>query len=74
MTAGTRFRRASAVADLLGLSERTVRRRVANGDFPSAKVGGARLVDLEALGRCYTSLDLLELEDDGRDSDDRENP
>ena len=67
MTAGTQFRRASAVADLLGLSERTVRRRLANGDFASAKAGGARLVDLEALGRRCTSLDLLESEDDGRE-------
>lgn len=74
MTAGSRYRRAGAVANLLGLSERTVRRRIANRDFPSAKVGGARLVDLEALARRYAALDLLELEDDVGDPEDKENP
>jgi excisionase family DNA binding protein len=39
------------IAALTGLALRTVRRRIADGTFPSTKLGGARLVakaDLEA--------------------------
>jgi excisionase family DNA binding protein len=43
--------RAVEIAELTGLALRTVRRRIADGTFPSTKLGGARLVakaDLEA--------------------------
>jgi excisionase family DNA binding protein len=46
------YLRAEAVADLLGLSVRTIRRWIADRSIPSAKIGGARLVafsDLERL-------------------------
>ena len=45
MTAETKeYLRAREVARLLGLSFRTVRRRIADGTFPSRRIGGARLV------------------------------
>ncbi len=46
------YLRAAAIAQLLGVSERTVRRLIASGELPSSKFGGARLVsraDLEGL-------------------------
>jgi excisionase family DNA binding protein len=39
------------VADRLGCSVRTVRRRIADGTLPSVKVGALRLVPEEALDR-----------------------
>jgi excisionase family DNA binding protein len=44
MTDGKEYLRAADIARLTGMSERTVRRRIADRTFPSAKVGGARLV------------------------------
>ena len=41
---------AREAADLLGTSERTIRRRIASGDLPSIKVGGQRRIPLSALG------------------------
>ena len=44
--------RVREIADLLGVSERTVRRWIAIGTLPSNKIGGARFVakaDLERL-------------------------
>lgn len=52
MTDGSAYLRAGDIALLLGLSERTIRRLIASGELPSAKIGGARLVaraDLERL-------------------------
>jgi len=51
MTGPRKYFRAVEIAELTGLGLRTVRRRIADGTFPSTKLGGARLVakvDLEA--------------------------
>jgi len=51
------YLRASALATLFGISERTVRRLIADGSFPSIKVGGARLVPMALLeNRLATAL------------------
>jgi len=44
MSSGSQYLRAGDVADLLGMSIRTVRRWLADGSLPSIKIGGARLV------------------------------
>ena len=36
--------RAHQIADRLGISVRTIRRRIADGTLPSIKLGGARLI------------------------------
>ena len=46
-----RFIRAGAVASILGLSERTVRRLIADGSLPSIRVRGARLIAVADLTR-----------------------
>ncbi len=49
---GPHYMRAAVIAQLLGISERTVRRWIATEVLPSIKIGGARLVaraDLERL-------------------------
>jgi len=49
---GPHYMRAGDIAQLLGVSERTVRRWIASGALPSRKIVGARLVaraDLERL-------------------------
>jgi excisionase family DNA binding protein len=38
------YLRAGAIAKLLGLSVRTIRRWIADGTLPSTRIGGARLV------------------------------
>lgn len=48
--------RAGDVSVELGVSERTVRRWIADGTLPSVKIGGARLVaraELERLMGCF---------------------
>ena len=50
MTGSAQYLRAAEIARLTGLSERTVRRRIASRELASVKLGGARLVaktDLE---------------------------
>ena len=52
MTAGTQYLRAADIAELMGVSLRTIRRWIADEVIPSTKLGGARLVakvDLEGL-------------------------
>jgi excisionase family DNA binding protein len=52
MSGGSEYLRAREVAELLGVSERTVRRWIAEGTLPSTRIGGARLLakaDLERL-------------------------
>ena len=45
------YLRAAELADVLNLSERTIRRWIADGTLPSAKIGGARLVPVDAVHR-----------------------
>jgi excisionase family DNA binding protein len=51
MTDGAVYLRADEIAHLLGMSERTIRRWIADEVLPSTKVGGARLVARAALER-----------------------
>ena len=51
MSGGQKYLRAREIAELLGESVRTVRRRIADGTFSSIKIGGARLVARDDLLR-----------------------
>lgn len=44
MSGRSKYLRAPAIAELLGVEIRTVRRWIADGTLPSVKLGGARLV------------------------------
>ena len=44
MTKRQRYFRAAEIAEELGVDVRTIRRWIADGTLPSAKIGGARLV------------------------------
>ena len=62
---GTAFLRPRQIAELLSVTERTVRRWIAEGTLPSVKLGGARLVARATLERRLgTPLDLPEESDD----------
>ena len=55
MTGSQKYLRAPEIATELGMTERTVRRWIADGTLSSAKIGGARLVartELERLLGC----------------------
>jgi len=51
MNGGTEYLRARQIAEITGLTLRTIRRWIADGTLPSQKVGGARLVPKTALER-----------------------
>ena len=51
MTDGTEYLRAGDIAQLTGMSLRTIRRWIADEIVPSTKLGGARLVAKAELGR-----------------------
>ena len=55
MSGGQQYLRAREIADLLGASVRTVRRRIKDGTFTSTKIGGARLVAKDDLLRALQS-------------------
>ncbi len=58
------FLRPRQIAELLGITERTVRRWIAEGTLPSVKLGGARLVARSTLAqRLGAPIDLPEEED-----------
>ncbi len=55
------FLRPRQIAEMLGVTERTVRRWIADGALPSVKLGGARLVARVTLEqRLGARLDLSE--------------
>jgi len=59
------FLRPRSVAELLGVSERTVRRWIADETLRSTKVGGARLIARATHEQQFgTSLDLPQEGDD----------
>ena len=61
------FLRPRQIAELLGVTERTIRRWIADDTLPSVKLGGARLVARATLEqRLGAPLDLSE-EGDGED-------
>ena len=68
---------ARTVADLLGCSERTVRRRIADGTMASVRIGGLRRVSEHELERLIHGdrADWSDLSE-GRESNDQpsENP
>ena len=53
MTGGIEYLRARDIADLTGVSVRTVRRWIAEEIIPSTKLGGARLEARRELGRLF---------------------
>ena len=62
---GPAFLRPRSVAELLGVTERSVRRWIADETLPSIKVGGARLIARDALEQQLgTSLNLPQEEHD----------
>jgi excisionase family DNA binding protein len=54
MTDSTEYMRAADIAELTGVSIRTVRRWIADKVIPSTKLGGARLVAKAELGRLFS--------------------
>ena len=62
---GPAFLRPRLVAALLDVTERTVRRWIADGTLPSVKLGGARLIARATLEQQLGApLDLFEESDD----------
>ena len=63
--AAAAFLRPRQIAELLGVTERSVRRWIADGTLPSVKLAGARLVARVALEqRLGAPIDLPEDGDD----------
>ncbi len=59
------FLRPRQISEMLGVTERTIRRWIADGTLPSVKLGGARLVARVTLEqRLGASLVLLEESND----------
>jgi len=59
------FLRPRQIAEMVGVTERTVRRWIADGTLPSGKMGGARLVARSTLEqRLGTPIELPEEGDD----------
>ncbi len=48
MSGRPQYLRAREIAELVGMDVRTIRRLIADGTLPSVKIGGARLVPVEA--------------------------
>lgn len=64
MTPPRAYLRAGDIAQLCGVSLRTVRRWIASGTLPSRKVGGVRLVAREALEEMISPAPPASFEDD----------
>jgi excisionase family DNA binding protein len=58
------YLRAGEIAQLCGVSLRTVRRWIASGTLPSRKVGGVRLVAREALEEMISPAPSHSFEDE----------
>ena len=63
MTDGKECLRARDIAELTGVSVRTVRRWIADKIIPSTKLGGARLVAKAELGRLFSPPSVVTDED-----------
>ena len=61
------FLRPRQIAELLGVTERSVRRWIAEGTLPSAKMGGARLVARSTLEQRLGAPIDLPVEGDGEE-------
>ena len=69
MKDGTEYLRARDIAELMGVSVRTVRRWIADEIIPSAKLGGARLVAKAELGHQLSPLPEITQEDTDEDNE-----
>jgi excisionase family DNA binding protein len=69
MMADTQYLRARDIAELMGVSVRTVRRWIADKIIPSTKLGGARLVAKTELGRLFSPPS--EVTDEDREDNDK---
>jgi excisionase family DNA binding protein len=69
MTDGTEYMRAADIAELTGVSLRTVRRWIAEEIIPSTKLGGARLVAKAELKRLFSSPSEVS-DETGEDNDE----
>jgi excisionase family DNA binding protein len=69
MTDGTEYLRAADIAELTGVSIRTVRRWIAEKIIPSTKLGGARLVAKAELQRLFSSPSEVS-DETGEDNDE----
>ncbi len=64
---GSKYLRARDIANLLGLTERTIRRWIADRTLPSRKLGGARLVARTDLVRLLSPpVESVDEDDDAR--------
>ena len=70
MTSGTEYLRARDIAELTGVSVRTVRRWITDGLLRSTRLGGARLVARTELARLFSSAS--DATDDDQEGDDAE--
>jgi excisionase family DNA binding protein len=70
MTDPAQYLRAGEIARLLGISKRTVRRRIKDETLPSTKVGGARFVARADLLRLLSPPIPLEDEKDDHAQND----
>ena len=61
------FLRPRQIAELLGVTERSVRRWIADGTLPSTKLGGARLVARSTLEQRLGAPIDLPVEGDGEE-------
>ena len=61
------FLRPRQIAEMLGVTERTVRRWIADGTLPSVKLGGARLVARVTLEQRLGAPIDLTVEGDGEE-------
>ena len=70
MSEPRKYVRAGELAQMLGVTVRTVRRWIASGAIPSDKVGGVRLVPISAVLRDQnlTFLDAVEVKDDASEN------
>lgn len=69
MSAPKEYLRAADIAELTGMSPRTVKRWISNQVLPSTKLGGARLVACADLKRLLASPEFPEnTEEDHRQS------
>jgi excisionase family DNA binding protein len=62
------YLRAREIAERLGLSERTIRRLIADRTLPSIKIGGARLVAEADLERALVAATKVEAMVDDTDA------
>ena len=71
MSAARKYLRAADIVAMTGMSLRTIRRGLANEILPSTKLGGARLVAIEAL-ECLPTSAPAELQELSESTDEND--